>query len=72
MSLLTQVFLMEKYGPRLNLDDLARVLGGSKNTIYNQISQGTFQIPTYVDGGKRWASVEDVAHYFSVARQKAA
>lgn len=72
MSLLTQAYLLEKYGPRLSLDALAEVLGGSKNTLYNQISQGTCPIPTYVDGGKRWASVEDVAHYFADARKRAA
>ena len=72
MSLLTQVFLMEKYGPRLSLDDLAEVLGSSKNTLYNQISQGTCPVLTYIDGGKRWAAVEDVAKYFSEVRLKAA
>ncbi|MCX7179474.1 MAG: hypothetical protein NTX56_12130 [Proteobacteria bacterium] len=72
MSLLTQVYLMEKYGPRLSLDALAEALGSTKNTLYNQISQGTCPVPTYVDGGKRWAAMEDVAEYFSAARRKAA
>ncbi len=45
MSLLTQAFLLEKYGPRLSLDALAEVLGSSKNTLYNQISQSTCPVP---------------------------
>ena len=72
MSLLTQAFLLEKYGPRLSLDDIADVLGSTKNTLYNQISQGTCPLPTYLDGGKRWAAMEDVALYFTEQRKKAA
>lgn len=72
MSLLTQAYLLEKYGPRLSLDDLAEVLGSTKNTLYNQRSQGTCPIKTYSDGGKVWAAMEDVANYFSEQRKRAA
>ena len=72
MSLLTHAFLFEKYGPRLDLDGLAEVLGTSKNTLYNQRCQGTLAIKTYKDGGQIWAAIEDVAEYFTAARRKAA
>lgn len=71
MSLLTQAFLVEKYGPRLSLEQLAEVLHRAKNTIYNQVSKGTFEIPTYLDGGKRFADMRDVANYLDACRERA-
>lgn len=71
MSLLTQVIVAEKYGPRLTLDQLAEVLGMAKNTIYNQTSAGTFPIPTYIDGNKRFADYRDVATYLDSCRERA-
>jgi hypothetical protein len=71
MSMLYQAMLFEKYGPRLTLDQLADALDRSKNTIYNQVSKGTFEVPTYVDGGKRFADVRDVATYLDACRGRA-
>lgn len=70
MSILLQAMLFEKYGPRLDLDDLAEALGVSKSTIYNQMSAGTFPVPTYLDG-KRYADVRDVATYLDERRKEA-
>lgn len=61
MSLMTQAYLLEKYGPRLAIEHLAEVLGMAKGTIYNQISAQTFPVPTYVDAKQRWADYRDVA-----------
>ncbi len=61
MSLITQAFIVERYGLRLNIDQLAEVLGISKGAVYNQISGGTCPVKTYIDGGKRWADYRDVA-----------
>lgn len=72
MSLLTQAYLLEKYGPRLSLDALAEVLGTTKATLYTQRSNGNCPLPTYTDGGKVWAAMEDVAGYFDAQRQRAA
>ena len=71
MSLLTQAYLLEKYGPRLSIEQLASVLGVAKGTIYNQISAQTFPLPTYTDHGKRWADYRDVATYLDDVRAKA-
>lgn len=71
MSLLHEVLVFEKYGPRLNIDQLAEALGVARNTIYNQISQGTFKIKTYVDGGKRYADYRDFAIYLDQMRESA-
>lgn len=70
MSFLTQAWLLEKYGPRLNLEQLGEVLDLSVNTIYNQMSAGTFPVPTYKEG-QRYADYRDVATYLDECRDRA-
>lgn len=41
MSLVTQMIVAEKYGPRLTLDQLSELLRISKGTIHNQLSAAT-------------------------------
>lgn len=72
MSLLSQAYILEHYGLRLCLDQLAKCLGVSKNSIYNQISAGTFPVKTYMDGGKRYADFRDVAEHMDKCRELAA
>jgi predicted DNA-binding transcriptional regulator AlpA len=72
VSLLTQAFIVEKYGIRLNADKLAEVLGLTKPALYNQISAGTCPVKTYLEAGKRWADYRDVAAYFDEVRKVAA
>lgn len=72
MSLITQAFIVERYGIRLNVDQLAQVLGITKGALYNQISAGTCPVKTYLDGGKRWADYRDVAEHLDACRQQAA
>lgn len=72
MSLVTQAFLFEKYGPRLNTEQLAEVLGITKPALYNQISAGSCPVKTYVESGKRWADYRDVAEHFDLVRAHAA
>ena len=67
MSLLTQAYLLEKYGPRLSVEQLAQVLG----TLYNTISAGTAPVKTYCDGGRRWADFRDVAEHIDRCREQA-
>lgn len=70
-SLVTQMFIADRYGLRLNIEQLASVLGLSKGAIYNQISSGSSPIITYVDGGKRWADYRDVAEHLDQCRAAA-
>lgn len=63
MSLVTQAFIVERYGLRLNTEQLADVLGITKGALYNQLSAGTCPVRTYVDGGKRWADYREVARH---------
>ena len=71
MSILTQMVLIEKHGLRVDLEALAGILDMKPSTIRNQISAHVFQLPTYTDGGKRWADVRDVAEYLDSCRQQA-
>lgn len=64
MSLFATMLLAERYGLRMTMDQLAQELGMARGSVYNQISAGTFPIATYVESGKRWADVRDVAAHF--------
>lgn len=69
---LKTAYLYDHYGPRLNIEQLAECLCIAKQTIRNQVSAGTFPIPTYIDQAKRFADAEDVAHYLERCRAEAA
>ena len=71
MSLLTTAWLLERYGPRLNLEQVAEVLGMTAGAVRNQISAERFPVPTYLDQGRRWADARDVATYFDECRARA-
>lgn len=71
MSLVTQMIVAEKYGLRLGMEDLARAIGVTKGAIYNAVSAGTFQIATYIDGGKRWADYRAVANHLDECAERA-
>jgi predicted DNA-binding transcriptional regulator AlpA len=71
MSLVTQMIVAEKYGVRLGMEQLAEAIGMTKPAIYNAVSSGRFAIPTYIDGGKRWADYRDVAAHLDACREKA-
>ncbi len=70
-SLVTQMIVVEKYGLRLGIEQLAQVLGLSKGAVYNQISANSFPVATYIDGGKRWADYRDVAAHLDACRATA-
>ncbi len=71
MSLLTQMVLIEKYGLRVDLDRVAEILETTPPNIRRKISAARFEIPTYIDNGKRWADIRDVAEYLDQRRQEA-
>jgi len=71
MSLVTQMLIVEQYGMRLDVEKLSKVLAITPGAIRNQISAATFPIPTYIDGGKRWADFRDVAEHLDKKRDEA-
>lgn len=70
-SLVLQLLLLERYGARMTMDQLASELGMSRGSVYNQVSAGTLPVPTYLDAGKRWADSRDVAAHFDACRARA-
>ena len=71
MSILTTMVLIERHGLRVDLEQLAQILDTTAANLRRKISERTIEIPTYVDGGKRWADVRDVAAYLDQKRQDA-
>ena len=63
MSLMTRAAIIDRYGMRVSMEQLADILGWHPVTIYHQISRGEFPIRTYKEGSRRWASYEAVADY---------
>jgi predicted DNA-binding transcriptional regulator AlpA len=55
----------------LSVEQLAKVLGLAKGTLYNTISAGTSPVKTYCDGGRRWADFRDVAEHIDRCREQA-
>jgi predicted DNA-binding transcriptional regulator AlpA len=71
MSLLTSAFILEKFGVRLTMAQLATLLAMSEGTIRNQVSAETFPIPTYKEGAARYAAYDAVAEYLDEMSKKA-
>ena len=71
MSLMMTMILMEQYGPRLSMEQLAQVLGLAVATLHARIARGELAIPTYVDGKMRFADTRDVAEYLDRLRAEA-
>jgi hypothetical protein len=71
MSLLTRAYILENYGPRMTVPQLARLLVMSEGTIRNQVSAETFPIPTYKEGGARYAAYDAVADYLDAMSERA-
>lgn len=72
MSLFTQALIAERYGLRLDMKQLAEVLGIKPGTLANWVSAGSCPVKTYLDGGKRWADYRDVADHLDACRAQAA
>lgn len=68
MSFLLQAYLLDRYGPRLTVAQLAEAIGMPVGTVRNRISDGTLGVRTYKDAGRRWADFRDVATYLDVKR----
>lgn len=71
MSFITLAYLMDRHGLRLDLEALAKELDTTPANLRRRISLNDFEIPTYVDGGKRWADARDVAAYLDERRRQA-
>ena len=71
MSLMTRAYLLEKYGPRLSMEQVAEVLGLHIGTLYNMVSSGDLKLRTYKESTRRFASYQAVADYLDSMDEKA-
>jgi hypothetical protein len=71
VSFLSAAYLVDRYGLRLSVEQLGEVLDITPGAVRNQVSAGRFPIPTYLDGGRRWADYRDVAEYLDRLRSTA-
>lgn len=70
-AMLTTVLLFDKYGPRMSLEQIGDALGLEIGTLYQRIAHGRLDLPTYVDGKRRFADTRDVAEYLDKLRDQA-
>lgn len=70
MSLLLHAYLLERYGVRMTVRDMARELEIAENTIFNKIAAGNFPVATSIDMGKRVCDVRDFAAYLDTVRPR--
>ena len=71
MPLMTRAAILDKYGFRLNMEQLAKLLDMHSATLYSKISNGELPIRTYKEGGRRFASYEAVAEYLDKMDEEA-
>jgi len=71
MSFFTQAYLLEKYGPRLNISEVAQVLGVAEKTLRNRLSLNKVALRMYEDQGLKCADYRDVADYLDDCRARA-
>jgi hypothetical protein len=64
-------YLLEKHGLTLDKEALAEVFHMEPMSILNAVSVGSFPVPTFRLGNKRYAHVEDVANHLNNLRKGA-
>ena len=57
--------LLEKYGPFMDLEELAVLLRIKRQSVYQQIYRGALDIPHVKRGKKYLFPTQEVAHYFT-------
>lgn len=53
---------------RIALPAAATALDLAEQTLRNKIHEGTFKIPTVLDGGRRFVFIQDLAEYLETQR----
>lgn len=48
---------------RLTVEEVAQELGIKPGTVRNQISEGTFPVPSYVEGRNRFVDIRALGQY---------
>lgn len=69
-SLLTQAYLLEQYGPRLDTSQMGAVLGYKPAVVRNKLADGSLRLKVYRDG-QLFCDYRDMAEYLDAMRQMA-
>lgn len=67
----TGVLYFEYGRMRLNMRELAEVLGLSYTYVCNNAASGAIPVRTYLEGKQRWADIRDVGEYLDRMREEA-
>lgn len=70
-KLTTRAMIVDRYGLRLSVDQIAEILSISPGHAYNMLSSGELPIRTYKEGKRRFASYEAVADYLDAKDDEA-
>ena len=69
-SLLTQAYLLEQYGPRLDTSQIGEVLGYTAAVVRNKLADGSLNLKVYRDG-QLFCDYRDMGEYLDAMRLKA-
>jgi hypothetical protein len=61
-------YLLERYGPTMTLDQFGEIIKKATRSLYNDISRGTFPIPSYKVGSRHVLSTHDVITFMDEHR----
>ena len=60
-----EAILLERYGPFMDLEELANLVRIKKTSVYQQIYRGQLDIPHVKRGKKYLFPTQEVARYFT-------
>lgn len=69
-SFLTQAYLLEQYGLRLNTAQIGEVLGYTAAVVRNKLADGSLKLKVYRDG-QLFCDYRDMADYLDAMRMMA-
>lgn len=58
-------YLLNEYGPTMTLDDFGKLIKKATRSLYNDLSRGTFPIPSYKVGSRHVVSTHDVITFMA-------
>jgi hypothetical protein len=56
-------YLLNEFGPTMTLDEFGKIVKKATRSLYNDLSRGTFPIPSYKVGSRHVVSTHDVIEF---------
>lgn len=70
-GVMLELYLLQRFGPRLTMHQLVDLLQIGYSTAVRQIRTKEFPISTYMEAGNRYADFRDVAKHLTRCREEA-